>query len=393
MEKQRRYSVPFFGAYFFYYAGYCIFSSYIVLYLTEQQYSATLCGAITSLCMAANLLLEPVCGYITDTFMTTRRFLALSIGAITLLCLFCTRYAASPFLCVPALILTAGLAYPFSQLMDAWVNCCRPLDDRLVYSRIRAGGSIGFALTSILAGYYFRFFGWGSYFMVQAACFWVMLPFLHVLPSIELTNQKKAETHSLSITESFGVLASNRRFCLCLILCTCYWFSHRPVGSYLSLLVQARAGDASTFGNICGVGAVVEFFALMLLGMLQRRRPLPLFLIMLGGLVTNLARPLLILLLPGIWPLYLGQILQSLSFACYLSGSVECFTRTADPRIRSFCISMGLTVSSVAGTVLANLLGGSLCDLAGVAALPAFSLAVAAANLVFFLLNRRAIFE
>lgn len=392
MEKQRRYSVPFFGAYFFYYAGYCIFSSYIVLYLTEHDYSATLCGAITSMTLIANLLMEPVGGYITDTFLTTRRFLALSIGAITLLCIFCTRYSRVPALCIPALVMTAGLAYPFSQLMDAWVNCCKPLDDRLVYSRIRAGGSIGFALTSILVGYYFRFFGWGSYFMIQAACFWVVLPFLYRLPNIELTNRKKAEENSLSIRESFRVLTRNRRFLLSLILCTCYWFSHRPVGSYLSLLVQARAGDASTFGNICGVGAVVEFFALMALGSVQRRKPLPLEVVMLGALLTGLARPLLILFFSGIWPMYLGQIIQSVSFAFYLSGSVDCFARTADPRIRSFCISMGLTLSSVTGTVSANLIGGRLCDLAGVHSLLLLSFGIAAANCCFLMMNRRRIF-
>ena len=48
MERPPRYSAPFFCAYFFYYAGYCVFSSFIVLYLTQRGMSATLCGVITS---------------------------------------------------------------------------------------------------------------------------------------------------------------------------------------------------------------------------------------------------------------------------------------------------------------------------------------------------------
>ena len=39
-EAQARYFRPFFAAYFFYYAGYCVFSSFIVLFLTERGYSA-----------------------------------------------------------------------------------------------------------------------------------------------------------------------------------------------------------------------------------------------------------------------------------------------------------------------------------------------------------------
>lgn len=34
-HAQPRFSLPFAGVYFFYYAGYCVFSSYAVMYLTQ----------------------------------------------------------------------------------------------------------------------------------------------------------------------------------------------------------------------------------------------------------------------------------------------------------------------------------------------------------------------
>ena len=88
------YTVLFFSAYFIYYAAYCVFSSYTVLFLTERAYSATVCGIITSLTFLANLLMEPVGGYITDTFLPTRRYLLLLIGMISALCIFCTKQTA-----------------------------------------------------------------------------------------------------------------------------------------------------------------------------------------------------------------------------------------------------------------------------------------------------------
>lgn len=359
-----RYSVPFFAVYFLYYAGYCVFSSYVILYLTDKGYSAVLCGLVTSLTLLANLAMEPFGGYVTDTFLSTRRYLAICVGLIVGLCIFCTVFADRPALCMPALVITAGLAYPFSQLMDAWVNCSLDLDSNLVYSRVRAGGSIGFSLVSVAAGYYFRRFGWDTYFLVQGALFLLMLPLLTKLPKVRLGNAKRLESGEtwLSLPASFRAAAGNRSYLLCLLICTVYWFSHRPVGSYLSLLVEARSGDASIFGNICGAGALVECLCLLLLAWMQEKRPIPLWACMTGALVSNVLRPLFLWLLPGIWPLYVGQVTQSISFALFLSGSVECFTRTADIRIRSFSISMGLTVSSVVGTISANLLGGWLCD-------------------------------
>ena len=389
-----RYSEMFFSAYFFYYAGYCIFASYIVSYLTKLGYSASVCGIIASLALVANLLMEPIGGYITDTFLSVRSYLILCIAALTGLCVACTFASEIPWLCMLLLTLTAGLAYPFSQLMDAWVNCSKSVDPSLVYSRIRAGGSIGFAVSSILAGYYFDSFGWGSYFLVQAVMFLCMIPFLLKLPLVELGNRhtKAGGEHSLTLSESFGVLLGNHKFLISLLICTMYWFSHRPVGSYLALIINDRGGDAGVFGSVCGIGAVVEFLVLLLLGSVQKRKGLALRAGMMAALLTNLLRPACILLLPGLWPLYLGQIFQSISFAFFLSVSVDCFAQTADNRIRSFCISVGLTVSSVGGTILANMLGGTMCDLYGTTSLLFLSLGAGLLNSILLALSAKHIF-
>ena len=99
------YTVLFFSAYFIYYAAYCVFSSYTVLFLTERAYSATVCGIITSLTFLANLLMEPVGGYITDTFLPTRRYLLLLIGMIIL----GRKFAATTAYCSILLSVTLSL--------------------------------------------------------------------------------------------------------------------------------------------------------------------------------------------------------------------------------------------------------------------------------------------
>ncbi len=139
-----------FLSYFICMFAYCIFSSYTVLFLTERAYSATVCGIITSLTFLANLLMEPVGGYITDTFLPTRRYLLLLIGMISALCIFCTKYMDQPWIMLPGMVLSAGIVYPFSQLMDAWVDISREKQPDLIYSRVRAGGSIGYAVMSVI---------------------------------------------------------------------------------------------------------------------------------------------------------------------------------------------------------------------------------------------------
>lgn len=213
--------------------------------MTERAYSATVCGIITSLTFLANLLMEPVGGYITDTFLPTRRYLLLLIGMISALCIFCTKYMDQPWLMLPGMVLSAGIVYPFSQLMDAWVNISREKQPDLIYSRVRAGGSIGYAVMSVIGGYYFKHRGWDGYFLVQMVIFLFMIPCLLLLPDTSLGNCRKQEEKekSLSFFQAFHTLVQNRRFLFWLGIITFYWFSHRLVGSFLSLIIVELGGE------------------------------------------------------------------------------------------------------------------------------------------------------
>ena len=390
--RNRPYAALFFWAYFFYYSGYAVFSSYVVMYLTDKGLNASVCGIVASLMLLVNLCMEPVGGYMTDTWLSSRRLLVLCI-AVLLALFFCAHLTSGliPVLLV-LIVLTAGIAYPFSQLMDAWVEISQESVPVLVYSRIRAGGSIGFAITSMIAGGIFSRFGFSVYFLLQAMLFAGMIPILLFLPDIPPSNTeanrypetKKAEER-ISFLSAFRILIKKPAYVFWLTTCTLYWFTHRPVGSYLSLMVTARGGGPSTYGNVCGIGAAVEFLCLLFLGrrLAAMDRSEAASRLMRGAVLVNLLRPAC-LLLPGIWPLYLGQILQSVGFALYLSGSVECFRSVAEEKIRSFSISVGLAVSSVVGMTAANLLGGVLCDLYSVKALPLLSLTAGILNIFIF---------
>lgn len=63
---------------------------------------------------------------------------------------------------------------------------------------------------------------------------------------------------------------------------------------------------------------------------------------------------------PLIWTV--AAVCQFCVFYMSVGSGVLCGL-AAGERLRSFSISMGLTVSSVVGTVLANLVGGRLCDM------------------------------
>ena len=390
--RTRRYTRTFFCAYFLYYAGYALFSSYMVSYLTQRGMSATICGIVTSLTLFMNVCIQPIAGYLTDTCLEIKRYLTLSIAAVCLFGFMTTGFASNNLVSIILIVISAAFSYPFIQLMDAWVNCSGEVDDQLVYSRVRAGGSIGFAVASMAAGYYFHAYGYGNYFLLQAACFLAILPLLYRLPALPMGNCRTSsckEQPRVNFFQSFAILLRIPQYTACLLLFSLYWMSHRSIGSYLALITDLYGGGDRLFGNVCGVGAVVE--SLMLLIVAKLNRHFSLRQILTGSILLCAVRPML--LQTGSVPLlYIGQIVQSVSFALYFTASTACFTKFADPRIRGFSISVGLTSVSVIGTVCANFIGGMLFDLHGVARCIDMSLLLSAVNVLVFVLFSNILF-
>lgn len=393
--KEKNYAPAFFGAYFIYYSAYALFASYLVSYLSQRGFSAVTCGLITSLTLVANVVMQPISGYLTDTFLSVRDYLILSCIGLIVLCICNMVFGGQELVCFVLIVFSAGFAYPFGQLMDAWVNIVSHFPGtNLVYSRVRAFGSIGYALAATAVGAYFSIFGYGNYFLLQAIVFAGLIFFLQELPKLQPDNRAEGksgdEGAALGFFESFRVSMKNPRYRACLLIFSLYWLSHRPVGSYLALFCGERGGTDQMFGWICGIGAVTEFVVLLWIARsrdlitLKQETTMTFFI--------NLGRPALFLL-PGIIPLFLGQIVQSVSFGLFYTISVECFSRAADPHIRSFSISVGLTVVTVIGTVTANLLGGFLFDKFGSIGNTVMSLGVSCIALLCFLKYKKVLFD
>ncbi|RHQ19277.1 hypothetical protein DW970_06730 [Clostridium sp. AM48-13] len=73
------------------------------------------------------------------------------------------------------------------------------------------------------------------------------------------------------------------------------------------MIIAERGGDAELFGNVCGIGAAVEFLSLLLLAYIGKKKTYPALWGMAAALGTNLLRPICFQLFSGEWSLYLGR--------------------------------------------------------------------------------------
>jgi len=58
-----------------YFAANSIYFGFLTMYLTAQGYSSVSCGIINTLISLISLVFQPIAGYLTDTFITIKKYL------------------------------------------------------------------------------------------------------------------------------------------------------------------------------------------------------------------------------------------------------------------------------------------------------------------------------
>ena len=97
-------------------------------------------------------------GYITDTFLSMKKYLVLTcLGAIATTCLLPLLADSFPLAVLSAFIYFL-FSTPISHLMDTWVVTLRDERPYIDYGKTRFGGSLGYAIMAAAAGWLISLF-------------------------------------------------------------------------------------------------------------------------------------------------------------------------------------------------------------------------------------------
>lgn len=390
MQLKQKGNLVFFLISILYYAGNCLFVSFMIYYLTSKHYSAFYCGLATVSAYLVNIIIQPCVGFLTDSLITIKKYLIISSLLVSATIFLVPMTSGYAILCLLAIMLVSLFEMPFMFLLDTWIVTASATCSKIEYGAIRAGGSIGYALASILFGWLIKRSSYSIIFPAQAILALAGIIIILLLPDVPLRNRRinrgnEVVADKLKFTSALKIILSNRQYLFGLVLMFFYWLSHRSVGAYLALIINDRGGNVSDFGLIVGLGAAVEAVILLLSMRLLRQVHLRTRLLLL--LLMNLIRPLILLTSDNIPLIMIGQLIQSASFALYYTTSIAYFDRFASPQIKGTAITFGLAFTSGGGSILAILTGGVLCDWLGTDAVVLFSFVAAMINLTFYFVN------
>lgn len=373
----------------FYWCAYCTYFGFIVLYMQNHGYTNVQCAQTQVMIAVATLIVQPLIGYLTDTYITCKKFLLLTTAVAIPLAFLLQITFENPILCYIAITVQSVLFYPSASLIDSWTMALREEDAQVQYPLTRSAGSVLYALTALIFGNIIALLGDGIVapsFLIFAVLMFLCVFFLKETPCSNkgkeaADGQEKVER--VSGVQAMKILMRNKAYVFFVLSCLFYHIANKSTGCFISNYVANIGGDSGSLGLLMFFSALVEFPAMMIMGRIVRRYPLGiLHIFALSGIVL---KSFFFMIAPSMSLLIVGQLAQGLSYGTYVYIFVEYICRTTPKQLNITAISVGTAMTSALGGIIGNYTAGFILDLFGLETLSLTAMMIAVASVLVFL--------
>ena len=314
----------------FYWCAYCTYFGFLVLYMQNHGYSNVQCAQAQVLIAVATLITQPLIGYLTDSFITCKKFLLVTTALAVPVAFLLQASVSSPILCYGAIVLQSILFYPAASLIDSWTMALREKDSQVQYPLTRSAGSVLYALTALAFGNVIAALGDGIIapsFLLFSVLLFLCTCFLEETPcrNKQQKNVNQEATRRISGMEAAKTLLQNKTYVFFVLSCLLYHIANKSTGCFISNYVTNIGGDSGGLGLLMFFSAMVEFPSMMVMGKIIRRYPLGgLHLFALSGVVI---KNFFFLIASSMPLLVIGRLAEGMSYGAYVYIFVEYICR------------------------------------------------------------------
>ena len=372
----------------FYWCAYCTYFGFLVLYMQNHGYSNVQCAQAQVLIAVATLITQPLIGYLTDSFITCKKFLLVTTALAVPVAFLLQASVSSPILCYGAIVLQSILFYPAASLIDSWTMALREKDSQVQYPLTRSAGSVLYALTALAFGNVIAALGDGIIapsFLLFSVLLFLCTCFLEETPcrNKQQKNVNQEATRRISGMEAAKTLLQNKTYVFFVLSCLLYHIANKSTGCFISNYVTNIGGDSGGLGLLMFFSAMLEFPSMMVMGKIIRRYPLGgLHLFALSGVVI---KNFFLLIASSMPLLVIGRLAEGMSYGAYVYIFVEYICRNTPKQLNVTAISLGTAMTSALGGIIGNYAAGLILDLWGLAPLSLAAMTVAVAAVLVFL--------
>ena len=363
-----------FGLFYFnYFVMFCLFAAFLTTFLKSIGYSDIACGWIMTMVSVLNILLQPIFGYIADTYISIRKII---IGAMVVSGPFALGmywFRETLWIEVICVAVVSICIKTMQGVIDSWVMRSRTDKPYLNYGLVRGIGSLSYALTAIL-------FGWivdqvGYFYMFLAIGIFAVLAIISALCIADVPcanrhekRQKKqkaaGEKNSGGLVETIKILLTDKRYMIFIISATLLNIGITSASSFSQLLVLKYGGTNAHVGILMFVQAIVEVPMMFLYSRFANRFRMGVlvFVSYIGGIfragALGFANSLTMVLI--------APVFQSISYGLYMPATVDYINRISPANIRSTAITIAIAVQNGLSSVISSIMSGYVSEYLGI---------------------------
>jgi len=368
---KEQYKLPAF--YFLMYGAFAAWQSFFNVHLDRIGYTSIQIGLLNALFISTSAVVVPLWGMIADRFGNNRVMLLLTT-LCTLLVFLMGQTILFHWMLVLILMISL-FQQPVGAVMDGMTMGFVRTRPRFAYGRFRLWGSAGYALTSLLVGYFAEKDSF-IIFRISALLFLVMsVANLLTLPSSPVLNR------GLVSFRSFDIFFRNRRLLFFLFIIFFYGIGISPLHQFINLYFRDIGADNRLLGIAFFVQAGFEIPTFLLAVRLAKKmKPER---IILAAMLVSLIRLVLYGFITVPEAAVFVGILHGITIAFFLVGVVEYVQAQTPDHLRTTGQALIWAFHFGAGVTVGNLLLGYLRDSIGMLKAMHFH---AALTLIFLML-------
>ena len=355
-DENMKVKISLFYLFLFLAMGACM--PYMSLFFQERGFDGREIGQILAVGSLTSIIAQPIFGMMNDMLKDYRTMLKIS-SLLSAIIAFAFFFSPNFGFMIFTAVLFAFINTPASPLLDT-LAVERGPEFGFSYGEVRVWGAIGYALSTVIAGYVFSKISFQYIWMVFSGFSLLMFLLVFMFPKWE-RDKSKAITNKNALREIF----KNGRFLFFISITMLLSITVTMNFSYLPIYFQKLGYPEHLVGWNFSIAAAVEIPLFWLSVKFIRKFGLFPMLIFatfayaIKYIVMGFALPLSVVLAV--------QALDGVAFAFYFSAAVEIVNLMAPEGTKTTAQTVFAAAGGIAG-IIANLIGGILIESQG----PAF---------------------
>lgn len=335
----------------FFHSAVTIMNSFLPIYFQHRGLTPMEIGWLLAVGPFAALFSQPFWGYMSDKYKTVKNILLICLSCVIVVSI--VLFQMKSFW---SILLLCGIFFTFMAPTGALGDS---LTQRVTasagisFGKVRMWGSIGFAITSLVAGQVFSVIGIEN--ILYLFLFYAVIAFCIVWKVTDVENKQKP----VSLRGAFKV-AANPRFFLFLFMIVFITVPHRTNDSFIGIYIKSLGGSETLIGWAWFIAVVAEAVVFLFSSYWMARSNEIMFLIIAAFIYC--IRWFLFSVIESPYQLIFLQVLHGLSYGVFYLCSFQFVTKLVPKEFQATGQLLFLSTFFAFSGIIGSLAGGKIFD-------------------------------